>query len=116
MKKEPTEFPDSLKSHIPPDLQKLLNKANTLNPDEMTHLIEGIAKAAIDFYKLKQGKYVAIGFNGCILESADSKIELLMKIQGRDFKQDIFVWHVGSDSFMGWETVINGEIEESKYV
>lgn len=107
LKKESSEFTffDTSKPYIPPNLQRLLDKATKipLKSEEMTRLIDGIAKISIEFYELKSGKFVAIGFNGRVIESADTQIKLLMKIQGREFKQDIFVWHVGSDSFSGWE-------------
>ncbi|MCW4048107.1 MAG: hypothetical protein NWE89_00070 [Candidatus Bathyarchaeota archaeon] len=105
--KEPTDyrFNNPSRPYIPKNLKNILDKGKILplEEDEMTILIEGIAKVSIEYYELNLGKFVAISFDGRILESADSQIKLLMKIQGKDFKQDLFLWHVGSDSFLGWE-------------
>lgn len=97
-------FKDPLKPYIPENLKKLIEKGkrSRLNEKEMVKLMEGIAEISTEFYELKEGKYVAIGFDGKILESADSQVKLLMKIQGREFQQDLFLWRVGSGSFTGW--------------
>lgn len=86
-------------------LQKLnkLNKGN-LRPKDFVILIEEMASVVVDFYQIRSGQAIAVRFNGQIVESAESEIELLSKIQGKDFGEPIFVWQVGSDSFSGWRT------------
>jgi hypothetical protein len=68
----------------------------------MIKLITEIAKTSIEFYEVKLGKFLAIDFDGKIVDSADSDIDLLLKIQGKKYGKPIFVWEVGASSFTGW--------------
>jgi len=60
-----------------------------------------LANRAIEHYRLKPGKFVAITLSGEIAELADTKIELLRRIQSRKYSEQIFLWKVGSDFFSG---------------
>jgi len=97
-------FHSSPKPWLPPQLLARLDKMRrtSLNKKEMVGFIEDIAKISVEFYQVKKGKFIAARFDGRIVESADTQIELLLKIQGRDFGMPIFVWEVGSESFLGW--------------
>jgi len=90
---------------LPPRVLKKIEKMKRtqLGNKEMVTLIKDIARRSIDFYNLKKGSFVAIKFDGKIAESADKEIDLLMKIQGKNFDIPVFVWKVGSSSFAGWK-------------
>ena len=60
-----------------------------------------IADRVIDHFKLQSGKFIASTFSGRIVETANTRIDLLKKIQGQTFEEEIFVWRVGADSFSG---------------
>jgi len=86
-------------------LQKLDKiKKGQLKSKELVDLIEDIAKICADFYQVDSGQVIAVKFDGHIVESADTEIDLLLKIQGKKFDMPIFVWQVGSESFSGWRT------------
>lgn len=97
-------FHSEPKPWLPPKIKRLLNEAlkHPLSDKDFGYLMENIAKITIDFYDVKRGKYLAIDFSGKIVESSDSDIELLRKIQGEDYDIPVFVWRSGSDSFTGW--------------
>ena len=87
----------------PPLLQKLDKiKKGTIKREQLANAIEEIARITIDFYQVKSGRCIAARFDGRIVESADTEIDLLLKIQGKKFSEPVFVWQVGSDSFTGW--------------
>ena len=92
------------KPWLPPRLLKKFNKMKKtqLRKQEMVNLIEDIAKISIEFYQIKPRKFIAVKFDGRVVESSDDKIELLLKIQGKKFDTPVFVWEVGSESFSGW--------------
>lgn len=92
--------------YFPPNVTKLIEKGmkRTLNEKEFSRLIENIAEISIKFYNIRDGKYLAIGFNGRILDVADSQLDLLSKLQGKTFQTQVFVWRAGSDVFSGWAT------------
>jgi len=94
----------SARPYLPPNVTKMLRKwaANPLTDKQATKVMKDIAEIAVDFYDIQEGKYVAIGFDGRVVESASSSFDLLMKIQGRQLPIKTFVWHVGSDAFAGW--------------
>ena len=75
-----------------------------LKSEELVDLIEDIAKISADFYQVESGRVIAAKFDGRIVESADTEIDLLLKVQGKKFDMPIFVWQVGSESFSGWRT------------
>lgn len=100
-------FNTSPKPWLPPKLKQKLEKLRrmTIGKDEMVNLMEEIAKISIDFYKVRLKTFVAVRlFDGKIAESAGTEIDLLLRIQGKDFGTPIFVWQVGSKSFTGWRT------------
>lgn len=83
-------------------LEKL--RKRTIERDEMTDLIRKIAEISIDFYNIEAERFIAVRFDGRVVEDADSEIELLLKVQGRKYGMPVFVWHVGYESFLGWRT------------
>ena len=94
------------KPWLPPRLLQKLDKMKktSLRNKEMVDLIESIAKISKDFYQVRPRSFIAIRFDGRIAESADTEIDLLLKIQGKEFDIPVFVWQVGSKSFSGWRT------------
>lgn len=99
-------FPSQPKPWFSPSLRDKLEKfkKGTIERKEMTDLIKTIAEISVDFYNIKVGRFIAVGFDGRIVEDANSEIELLLKVQGRKYGTPVFVWHVGRDSFLGWRT------------
>ncbi len=99
-------FKSQPKPWFPPTLLRKLNrmKKGTLRPEELVSVIEEMARIAADFYQVNSGQAIAVKFDGQIVESGDSEIELLSKIQGKKFGEPIFVWQVGTESFSGWRT------------
>lgn len=89
---------------LPQVVLKLLEKGKkrTLSDGEAAHLMDLLAHRAVKHYNLPEGKFVAVAFSGRIMESADTKIDLLKKVQGQRYPEQIFLWQVGSDSFTGW--------------
>ena len=94
------------KPWFPPAIHRKLNKMakGNLRPEELVTLIEETARIVADFYRVESGQAIAVGFDGHIVESAETELELLLKIQGKKFDTAIFVWRVGSESFSGWRT------------
>lgn len=94
------------KPWLPPKLIQKLDSAKRrpLKRQEMVKLIEEIAKISIDFYQVKPGEFIAIKLDGRIVDSSDSQIDLLMRIQGKKFDTQVIVWEVGSETFSGWRT------------
>ena len=97
-------FPSQPKPWLPPTVLAKIDKLRKglINREEMTSLLKEIAEISIDFYNLDSERFVALRFDGRVAEDADSEIELLLKIQGRDYGMPVFVWHVGYESFLGW--------------
>ena len=77
-------------------------KKGTIRREEMTDLIKKIAEISIDFYDIESERFIAVGFDGRIVEDADTEIELLLKVQGKRYGMPVFVWHSGYESFLGW--------------
>jgi len=90
--------------YLPPKVMKLIKRGRekALSENDFSKLMVNIANISISFYKLKKGKYVAIGLNGRVVEIGNSQLELLSKIQGKKYSTQIFVWQVGADVFSGW--------------
>jgi hypothetical protein len=99
-------FSSQPKPWFPLSLRDKLEKLNkgTIGRDELTDLIKKIAEISIDFYNIEAAHFIAVRFDGRVVEDADSQIELLLKVQGRNYGMPVFVWHVGYDSFLGWRT------------
>ena len=96
----------SLKPHFPLKIQEKIKKLmrHPLKPSEMVSLIDEICIISADFYKIKSGKHIAVKIDGTVVESADSEIDLLLKIQGRQFGVPVFAYEVGAESSPGWST------------
>jgi len=92
------------KPHFPQKIQATIEKMmrRPLRPSEMVNLIDEICIISADFYKIKNGKHIAVRLDGTVVESADSELDLLLKIQGRQFSVPVFVYEVGADSSLGW--------------
>jgi hypothetical protein len=60
-----------------------------------------VAERASIHFQLSEGKFVAMTFDGQIVETSDTRIGLLKKIQGQRYREQIFVWKVDSDAFSG---------------
>lgn len=88
---------------LPPNAVKLLDKSkiSELSPKECVKLMDILAERATEHFQLQLGKFVAITLSGKIAELADTKLELLRRVQKRKFPEQIFLWKVGSDSFSG---------------
>ena len=99
------ELSGSARPYLPPYVTKILERwaRRPLTSKQAVKVMKDIAKIAIDFYDIQEGKYVAIGFDGRVVDSASSSFDLLMKIQGRQLTIKTFVWHVGYDAFSGWD-------------
>lgn len=97
-------FESPPKPWLPPEIQKKIDKMKRkpLGREEMVEFIENIADISADFYNVSPGKFIAVKFDGRIVESADTQIGLLLKIQGKNFEIPVFVWEVGAESFSGW--------------
>lgn len=91
---------------LPPTVLDKLDKLRKgiIDRKEMTDLMNKIAEISINFYRLESERFVALRFDGRVVESADSEIELLLKIQGKKYGTPVFVWYVGHDAFSGWRT------------
>ena len=100
------ELDGNTRPYLPPSITKMLEKGATrpLTSKQAVKLMKEIAEITIDFYNIHEGKFLAIGFDGRIVDSANSSFDLLMKMQGRKIPIQTFVWHVGSDAFSGWDT------------
>lgn len=85
---------------LPPRVKKLLEKASRTERD-LVGLMEMVAERASIYFELSEGKFVAMTFHGQIMEVADTRLGLLKKIHGRRYREQIFVWRVGSNTFSG---------------
>jgi len=97
-------FKNQPKPWLPQALRNKLEKMvkGTITRAQLATAIEEVARITAEFYKVKNGRFIAAKFDGRIVESAETEIDLLLKIQGKAFAGTIFVWQVGSDSFTGW--------------
>lgn len=88
---------------LPSRAKKLREKAKRtrVSPSELVRLMGIIADRAIEHFNLPPRKFAAITFSGKIAELADTKMDLLSKIQGIKYHEEIFLWKVGSRSFSG---------------
>ncbi|MFQ6075410.1 MAG: hypothetical protein ACE5Z5_04660 [Candidatus Bathyarchaeia archaeon] len=98
-------FDASMGPWLPPRILDLLAKMKkrALSEQEAIRLMSALAERASEHYGLKRGKFVAITFSGKVVEVADTKIDLLKKIQGKRYSEQIFVWETTSESFTGWK-------------
>lgn len=88
---------------LPAKTLKLLNKLKkTLIAErELVNLMEQIARRASVHFELTKGKFVAMTFLGRVVEVSDTRVGLLKKIQGQKYREQIFVWRIGSKAFSG---------------
>jgi len=96
--------PEEAGPRLPPQALKLLNRLRDQQPltdGELVNLMDILAQQATEHYRLEHGKFVAITFDGKIVELADTKLDLLRRIQSGRFSDQIFVWRVGYESFSG---------------
>jgi hypothetical protein len=88
---------------LPPNAHKLLNKLKKgpITEGELVRLMELVAERAFEHFRLDKGKFVAMTLYGRVVEVSNTRTDLLKKIQSRKYKEQIFVWRVGFDSFSG---------------
>jgi hypothetical protein len=88
---------------LPPNVSKLLKKSkhSPLSEREFVTLMDHVAQRASVHFRLSAGSYAAMTFGGRVVEVSDTRIDLLKKLQGRKFEEQIFVWRIGSDAFSG---------------
>jgi len=88
---------------LPANALKLLNKLKkaAITEKELVKLMELIAERASVHFQLTEGKFVAMTFHGQIVEVSDTRVSLLKKIQGRKYREQIFVWRIGFNAFSG---------------
>jgi hypothetical protein len=96
------EFPID-RPWLPPKALSIIDriKNGPISEGDATSLMQLVAEQVIDHFHLQSGKYFASTLYGRIVETANTNIELLKKLQGQTFEGEIFVWRVGSDSFSG---------------
>lgn len=99
-------FKSAPRPWFPPEVLRKLRKMQKtpLRKAEMVGLVEDIAKISMEFYQVRPGAFIAMNLNGRIVESADSEIDLLLRIQGKKFDTSVIVWEAGSESFSGWRS------------
>lgn len=97
------EFPSFIGPWLPPDARMLLQKSKKwqLSEKQAVKLMDIVAERAIEHYELPKGKYAAITLTGRIAELTDTKLELLKRLQGRSYSEQLFLWKIGSKSFSG---------------
>ncbi len=88
---------------LPPRTLKLLKKLRKglFLEKDLLKLMAQVAERASLHFQLDEGKCVAMTFTGRIVESANTRIDLLKKIHGRKYGEQIFVWRIGSSVFSG---------------
>lgn len=87
---------------LPPNALKLLNKLKgPVTEKELITLMKLVAERATDHFQLEEGKFVAMTFYGRIVEVSDTRVGVLKKIQGRKYKEQVFLWRIGSNAFSG---------------
>lgn len=88
---------------LPSKALKFLNKLRKgpVSEKELVRLMELVAERASEHFELTKGKFVAMTFHGQIVEVSETRTGLLKKIQGQEFRDEIFVWRIGFDAFSG---------------
>ena len=88
---------------LPPKAIGILEKIKkgSISESDATTLMQIVADQATEHFHLECGKFIASTFLGRIVETGNSRTDLLKKIQGQPFKEELFVWRVGADSFSG---------------
>lgn len=88
---------------LPANALKLLDKSKkrSISETETMKLMGLVAEQASLHFQLGDDKIVAMTFHGQIVEVSDTRVGLLKKIQGQKYREQIFVWRVGSDVLSG---------------
>lgn len=88
---------------LPPNAFKLLNKLKKapIRERELLRLMGLVAERASVHFQLTNGKFVAMTLHGRVVEVCDTRVGLLKKIQGQKYREQIFVWRIGSNAFSG---------------
>jgi len=88
---------------IPPKALELLNKSKKgpITERQLVILMELVGKRASEHFQLRKGKFVAMTFHGRVVEVADTRVNLLKKIQVQKHREQIFVWRAGYKAFSG---------------
>jgi len=89
---------------LPPEAKTLVDKLRVnvrLSSFELLKLMDIVANRATEHFGLPSGKFAAITITGKIVELADTKLELLKRVQAAKYSEQTFVWKTGSDSFSG---------------
>lgn len=88
---------------LPANALKLLNKLKKvpITEKELVKLMELVAQRASVHFQLTEGKFVAMTFHGQIVEVSGTRVGLLKKIQGQKYREQIFVYRIGSNAFSG---------------
>jgi hypothetical protein len=76
-------------------------KKGPISEKELVKLMELVAHEATSHFRLESGKFVGLTFFGKVVEVSDTRVDLLRKIQKRNFPEQVFVWRVGFNSFSG---------------
>lgn len=87
---------------LPPSALKLLSKMKEgyISENELVKLMETVAERATDHFGLSEGQFVALTFNGRVVEVSDTRVGLLKKLQSRN-SNSLFVWRIGFKAFSG---------------
>jgi len=88
---------------LPSKALKLINelRKGPVSETELVRLMELVAERASIHFQLTKGKFVAMTFHGQVVEVSETRADLLKKIQGRKFREEIFVWRIGFNAFSG---------------
>jgi len=89
---------------LPPEAHRLIQKMrkSPLSEKEAVNLMKILAERIIEHYGFEEGECLAISFGGRLIESASSRIDLLRKLQGAPYSENVFVWEVGTEALAGW--------------
>jgi hypothetical protein len=101
-KLELTGFPVD-RPWLPQSALTILNKLRKgpIPDKELVKLMELVAYEARSHFQLESGRFVALTFFGKVVEVSETRIDLLKKVQKRNFPEQVFVWRVGFSSFSG---------------
>lgn len=88
---------------LPANALRLLNKLKKapITEKELVKLMELVAQRASVHFQLTEGKFVAMTFHGQIVEVSDTRVDLLKKIHVQKYREQIFVYRIGSNAFSG---------------
>ena len=89
---------------LPPEAHHLIQqlRKRPLSEKEAVALMRLLAERNIEYYGFEDGQFLAISFEGRVMETSDSVIVLMRKLQGTSYSGNVFIWEVGSESLAGW--------------